>query len=618
MGTEESHYLDDNVDRVRSLCRTYQVPFNNRKSSKCGRRCKILSTKKDYMKVKFHDESEFWFPCQAIKLKSPALRLQSGVDENDSNCITLNSQYQRQKTPNWGLKSTATSQKRCPTLNHSAYQYQKQEPDITMLNRRVRSSTTPLGTSFSGSQNYKIRGLRSRNTAINEKMVMELPKDIRKHFAGERFSNLYRTDHNTRVEPTPELENSTSMSSSLYSPYLSSTTHRHGRASHDTKLDLDQSYVHSEVDSTPLALQPTGIPSTVSSSGIDDQDGLRSLSLGTYRDSGPLRLRDFSGRKKFKYPVGFENLGNTCYINAAVQCLLNNRMIMEAVELYYQSRLRPQANSLTGEFLSLAKKYTLLGNRPGRSISPGSLRDAFLDLYPEFGGYCEHDASEFLSYLIGEIGETPTPHKKYSTIDSLFRIHCRIERRYNKRSAVLTSTDSQLLMSLPVVISHKKGSRKVKVELPDLEAAIAYESGYTRQYCEITIKGQKHSSFEQRSTIIASTTPPFLIVHLKRFGVSRGYFNSTQIEKMNVNINVPLRLDLSQFTDNPEIDNKYILVGAICHLGKRSSCGHYYSVIKPYEENYWFMADDLYVSEQSSVKREIKHFYVCFYQKVSS
>jgi len=618
MGTEESHYLDSNVDRVRNLCRTYQVPFTDSKASKCGRRCKILSRKTDYLKVRFQDDSEFWLPYRAIKLKRPAHKRQGDIDENGIKGSTLNSGYQIENIAKWGANSISTSEKRCPALNHSVSQYQKQERDIIRQNHRgVGSLTTPPGTRSSGYRNYKSGTFR--NTAIDERITTEFPTDSRKHSPGNKFYNLYTRENKARVEATPEVENRISISSSSHcSPYMSSTTHELRRRSHDTEFDLDRSNFHSEVDSTALAHQSTGIPSQISSRGSDDQDGVRSLSLGLYNNSVPLRLKDFSGRKKFTYPVGLENLGNTCYMNAAVQCLLNSRMIMEAVELHYQSRIRSQANNLTREFLSLAKKYKLVGNRPGRSVSPEGIRDAFVDLYPEFEGYCEHDASEFLSYLLGEIGETPTPHKKYSTIDSLFRIHFRIERRYNKRSPVLTSEDSQLLMSLPVVLTHKKGSRKVQVELPDLEAAIAYESRYSRQHCEITIEGQKHKSFEQQSTIIASTTPPFLIVHLKRFGVSKGYFNSTQIEKMNVNINVPLRLDLSQFTDNPKIENKYILVGAICHLGKRSSSGHYYSMIKPYEENYWFMADDLYVSEQSSVRPEIKHFYVCFYQKVSS
>jgi len=618
MGSDESHYLDYNVERVRSLCRTYQVPFTDGKASKCGKRCKILSTKNDYMKVRFQDESEFWFPYQAIRLKRSADRRQGGVDENSSIGSTLISEYHREKTPNWRTKSKATSQKRCPTLNQTFSHYQKQGRDIIRQNhRRVRSFPTPFETRSSGYQNWN-SGITSRNTEINERVNKEFPVDSRKHSSGNKFYSSY-TRENITVDSTPEVESRPSISSSSHcSPYLSSTAHELQRRSHETNFDLDRSYGHSETHSTALAHQPTGISSQVSSRGSEDQDGMRSLSLGPYRDSGALRLKDFSGCKKFTYPVGFQNLGNTCYMNAAVQCLLNNMMIMAAVELHYQSRIRSEVNSLTREFLSLAKKYTLVGSRPGRWVSPEGIRDAFVDLYPEFEGYCEHDASEFLSYLLGEIGETPIPHDKYRTIDSLFRIHSRIERRYNKRSPVLTSIDSQLLMSLPVVISHKKGSRKIKVELPDLEAAIAYESSYSRQHCEITIKGQRHSSFEQRSTIMASTTPPYLIVHLKRFGVSQGYFNSTQIEKMNVNINVPLRLDLSQFTDNPKIENKYILVGAICHLGKRSSSGHYYSVIKPYEENYWFMADDVYVSEQSSIRPEIKNFYVCFYQKVSS
>lgn len=658
MGAEESYYLDDNVDRVRSLCRTYLVPFSERKSGKCGKRCKIISTKRDYMKVRFQDNSEFWFPCQAIKLKSAAISREGSGDEDARNDLHFNSRYQRNETSKGQVKSHTTSQKQSPTSSYWTYQYQQQVPDENRRKCQIRSSSMPLETSYRGYHEYDVQEVISKNAVIDERAVVEVPNDDKnKYSLKEKYSCLPKKDASTKRKSTAETASKSSFSSLLStSSYLPSTIHKPIRRFLDTKFDLRQGDDW-EYGSTQLGLEPTGISSPVSSKrsstgnwklstqydqeeqsikdsdyqSSDDlwleKDGRSSLSpdlythsrrsLELYRNSGSLRPRNAFYREKFNYLVGFANLGNTCYMNAALQCLLNNTVIMEAVELHFQSRCRHRTNSLTKEFLSLAKNYMLNGERSGRSISPEYVKEEFVAVYPEFEGYCQHDASEFLSYLLAEIGETPTCHKTYRTIDSLFRLHCRIERRHNKKSAVLTSTDSQLLMSLPVVILHRKRRRRVTVDLTDLEASIAYESDWTRHNCEITIEEQRYSSFEQRSTIIASSTPPFLIVHLKRFRVSKGYLNSIKIKKVNLHINVPQRLDLSQFTDNPMIKNKYVLVGAICHLGKRSSSGHYYSLIKPYSENAWFLADDQRVSEQSSMRSEIKNFYVCFYRKVS-
>merc|ERR1712060_347131 len=109
----------------------------------------------------------------------------------------------------------------------------------------------------------------------------------------------------------------------------------------------------------------------------------------------------------------------------------------------------------------------------------------------------------------------------------------------------------------------------VELKLSDLEEAIAYETLYTRHDSEITLHGQRYLSFEQRSTIIAERTPPFLIIHMKKFAVNKGYFNRTNIGKLSVNIHISL------FTDNAEVSNKYVLVSAICHLGATVSSGHY-------------------------------------------
>jgi len=85
--------------------------------------------------------------------------------------------------------------------------------------------------------------------------------------------------------------------------------------------------------------------------------------------------------------------------------------------------------------------------------------------------------------------------------------------------------------------------------------------------------------------------------------------------KVETAIDIPHKLDLSQYTDDPTVSNEYTLIGAICHLGRSAASGHYYALLRPYEEDYWFKASDLSVSEQKSIRSETKNVYCAFYRK---
>ncbi|KAJ6252615.1 ubiquitin carboxyl-terminal hydrolase [Anaeramoeba flamelloides] len=139
---------------------------------------------------------------------------------------------------------------------------------------------------------------------------------------------------------------------------------------------------------------------------------------------------------------------------------------------------------------------------------------------------------------------------------------------------------------------------------------------------------QLKKKVDAKKKIYFKILPPTLIIHLKRF---EWHYQSMTRNKVNSNFQFPKKIDLSKYTidrhseknnknkksrdgDSANVSNKYTykLFGIIVHSGQ-SDCGHYYSIIKNFdnsnicgmqgkqskdkEKNKWYKFDDTNVSQ---------------------
>jgi len=128
-----------------------------------------------------------------------------------------------------------------------------------------------------------------------------------------------------------------------------------------------------------------------------------------------------------KYTIGLcglNNLGNTCYMNSALQCLSN----VSAFKEYFLSKLyKKEINTKNpiGTGGQLAKSYATLiknmwsGNNP--RYSPKQFKMIISKHATQFAGMNQHDAQELLAYLLDALHEDlnrvynkPYIEKKYS------------------------------------------------------------------------------------------------------------------------------------------------------------------------------------------------------------
>lgn len=119
--------------------------------------------------------------------------------------------------------------------------------------------------------------------------------------------------------------------------------------------------------------------------------------------STPERLQSTS-----KGLVGLRNLGNTCYMNSIIQCLLHTHYLHEVFsnpkkltdEINSNSRLRGELAFKFGELVREFKSSPSFS-----SVSPYEIKRLIGRFAPQFSGYDQEDAAEFLRTILDALNQ---------------------------------------------------------------------------------------------------------------------------------------------------------------------------------------------------------------------
>ncbi|KZT56855.1 cysteine proteinase [Calocera cornea HHB12733] len=276
---------------------------------------------------------------------------------------------------------------------------------------------------------------------------------------------------------------------------------------------------------------------------------------------------------------GLKNLGNTCYMNAPLQCL---SATVPFARFFLENRWQRAVNTVNplGTHGQLAGAFAKMVQEMWQAqytyLSPVNFRRSVCQYARQFAGADQHDAQEFISFLLDGLHEDlnrilrkppnddPTPEReaelerlpqqiageqewqRYQMRDDSIVVDY-FQGQFRNRLQCLTcgktSTTYNSFMYLSLPIPSGRGINKVTLQ-QCLDAFVKEEimekeDAWMCPNCKVLRKATKRLSI--------SRLPPVLLIHLKRFS-----FKGPFVDKLETLVDFPLKdLDLTNYMPPP-------------------------------------------------------------------
>lgn len=366
----------------------------------------------------------------------------------------------------------------------------------------------------------------------------------------------------------------------------------------------------------------------------------------------------------YEFATGLVNLGNTCYMNCILQCLVGTSRLSE---MFLNGDYQVQLDSRLGHQGHLAHVYARLVRTMYQAslhaprgqlayIAPKDLKYLCGKLSESFSGYEQQDCHEFLNFMLDGLHEDLNLRGNKPPLKALTEREEAKREAMNVHEASLNEWMRHLFNNESPISRHIQGQYLSRLEcrccgctsttynpFSCLSIPIPHGGQVTLQDC---FKQFTHPELldgddawncpkcKKRQptikTMRISRLPDFLIIHLKRFKHAGGIWGSN---KLGTYVRYPAseELDLLPFwlptNGLQQLSNsssrpyqsppfRYRLYGVANHYGTLKG-GHYTAYVKRGRMYGWCQFDDtkvrIKVSEEEVVN---KNAYVLFYQRV--
>lgn len=339
-------------------------------------------------------------------------------------------------------------------------------------------------------------------------------------------------------------------------------------------------------------------------------------------------------------PKGLRNVGNTCYANAALQCLMSTALthalmhpesvvifrryssnpnllevgctgsvvgdLSEDDDLSSQQRIERKRREiqrqrvyetstwLTRELTDMTRKYTsstavsetssmfggFLGSSDLSVVNPGSITKHPDRLSPCLRPYQQEDAHEFFRALLSTLTRNGHNRQLSSLFDGLLESAVTCQECGN----VSLTRDRYMDLSLDVSNQFVHTLNDALAEFTQTEIL----DGDNRVVCSICQEKQAVSK-----GLRLATAPSVLVCHLKRFAYDR----YGRLVRLSKKVRFPLRLEIGDYMSrvNKATPPPYELVAVLVHEGRSCDSGHYLAYVK--SGNEWYKANDSVITK---------------------
>jgi len=322
---------------------------------------------------------------------------------------------------------------------------------------------------------------------------------------------------------------------------------------------------------------------------------------------------------------GLANLGNTCYMNSAIQCLSH------LLEFHPKNNTFLDENKnkdIYTEWLKLQRE--LWSNDDDNPIIPKQFLQTFIrecnETNKEFHNFHQNDTEEFIEFFMDLIHRSMKRSVQFTfkgTIETeLDKLALRSSKSWseffkNDYSYIVDKFYSQLLSitscsKCDYVTVNFDPCMVLSLEIPsDAESLEDCLDSYTRKTtldCENTWKCDKCKELvEPDKKMILWKSSDILIILLKRY--------SNQQKKDNF-IEFPLNLDISSYSVNYNNNGTHYKLSGICIQNGCLGGGHYYAMCRNELDQEWREYNDTNVEQVTESQLLKQKPYCLFYRRV--
>lgn len=334
-------------------------------------------------------------------------------------------------------------------------------------------------------------------------------------------------------------------------------------------------------------------------------------SLEETRSSLPISNSTTLEFKPSPVGAGLANLGNTCFINAILQCITHTVPLVQALRCCNHAVPCDRGREGFCVLCALCDHVERSLAAAGGVLSPLELVDNLNHFSSYFRRYQQEDAHEFLQCFLDKL-ESCCLDLKAKDKGLLSQDNNLVESIFGGRLVSNlrcchcghSSDTYEPLIDLSLEIEDVDTLPSALESFTKVEKIEDLETKFTCENCKEEVLVEKQFMLDQAPSVAA--------FHLKRFKTEGSF-----IQKVDKHVEFPLQLDLQSYTSGSQdnkVELKYDLYAVVVHIGFSSTSGHYFSFIRSSPET-WYRLDD---SKVTSVREEFvlaQEAYILFYAK---
>lgn len=327
-----------------------------------------------------------------------------------------------------------------------------------------------------------------------------------------------------------------------------------------------------------------------------------------------------------RQPVGIHNMGNTCYINSTLQCMLSCRPFYD----YISGQFPPEGMSHNLGELAKAKA----------SVIP---RDLLKAMYNAMGKsmnmFEQNDINEFMTLFIDKLNEEVCRpfRKKDLPMAPPYTESAYDQQRMkmDKSWAAANIKDFSPLKDIfyGQLISQIVCGRCGKIHhnyevflniMVPIDGSTSLQQCLSRHLNDEMVNASSDPSENtwrcdrckecapSRKTIKLWRLPRVLTVTLKRFTCT-----GSSLAKVSDTVEIPTSIDMTPYTIGPG-EKGYVLKGAAFHSGSFHG-GHYFAMCRNTRDSPWYIIDDesVHKTQPEGIERGLSNGYVFFYESLA-